>query len=82
MGYKIVDEQTILENGHYYVILLCIKSKQKLSRKELMFGISNNEEYYKYLLNKNKELIKKVPWKKKLKLYYENYILKGLIEKK
>jgi len=82
MGYKIVDEQVVLENGHYYIILLCIKSKQRLTKKELMFGISNNEEYYRYLFNKNKELLKKVPLKKKVKLYYENFILKGLIEKK
>lgn len=81
-GYKIVDEQAVLENNHYYIVLLCIKQKQKLNKKELKFGISNNEDYYKYLLNKNRELIKKVPLKKKLKLLYECLILKGLIEKK
>lgn len=82
MGYKIVDEQAIYEKKHYYIILLCIKGKQKLTKKELLFGISNNDAYYKYLLNKNKNLISKVPFKKKLKLYYECLLLKGLIEKK
>ncbi|MBQ8901496.1 MAG: SAM-dependent methyltransferase [Bacilli bacterium] len=82
IGYKIVDEQAIYENNHYYIILLCIKQKQKLTKKELKYGISNNEDYYKYLLNKNKDLIKKVPLKKKIKLLYECLILKGLIEKK
>jgi len=82
MGYKIVDEQAVLENNHYYIILLCIKNKQKLSRTDLKFGISNNDEYYKYLLNKNNELIKKVPFKKKIKLYYDSIILKKLIERK
>ena len=38
--------------------------------------------YYKYLYEKNKKLISKVPLKKKLYLFYENSILKGLIEKK
>lgn len=81
-GYKIVDEQVILENKHYYIILLCMKQKQKLKKTELKYGISNNEDYYKYLLNKNKELIKKVPLKKKFQLLYECLLLKGLIEKK
>lgn len=82
IGYKIIDEKAVLENNHYYIILLCIRGKQKLTKKELLFGISNNNEYYKYLLNKNKQLIEKVPFKKKLNLYYENILLKGLIEKK
>ena len=82
MGYKIVDEKAIYENNHYYIILLCIKSKQKLSWKELKFGISNDDEYYTYLLNKNIELIKKVPFKKKIKLYYENLALKRIIGRK
>ena len=34
------------------------------------------------LMNKNKELIKKVPLLKKIKLIKDNYLLKGLTEKK
>jgi len=82
MGYKIVDEQAIFENNHYYIILLCIKSKQKLNKIDLKFGISNNDDYYLYLLNKNKELINKVPFRKKIKLYFDCIILKKLIERK
>ncbi len=82
MGFKIVDEQAVLEKGHYYIILLCIKGKQKLNKKELKFGISNNDEYYEYLINKNKELINIVPFKKRWQLKRECRILKGLIEKK
>ncbi len=81
-GYKIVDEQAVFENNHYYIILLCIKQKQRLTEKELKYGISNDEKYYKYLFDKNRELIKKVPLKKKIKLLYECLVLKGLIEKK
>ncbi len=81
-GYKIVDEKAVWEKNHYYIILLCIKGKQKLKLKELLFGISNDDDYYKYLWKKNKELIKKVPIRKKIKLFYEMFLLKGLIEKK
>ena len=62
--------------------MLYLKGKQSLSKKELLFGISNNKEYFNYLLNKNRELLNKVPLKKKLNLLYENHLLKGLIEKK
>jgi len=82
IGYKIVDEQVVLENNHYYVILLCIKTKQKLRKSELKFGISNNDDYYTYLLNKNIELLKKVPLKKKLKVLYDCLILKNIIGRK
>lgn len=82
MGYKLVDEQQILEKGHYYAIFLYIKAKQKLNRCELKFGISNNDDYYAYLISKNNEIIKKVPFKKKLILYYDNLVLKRLIRRK
>ena len=82
MGYKIVDEQAILENNHYYIILLCVKAKQKLTKNEMKFGISNNDTFYEYLLNKNKELIKRVPIKKKIKLFFECLALKRIIERK
>lgn len=82
MGYKLIDEQAILENGHYYIILLYKVNKQKLSKIELKFGISNNDNYYEYLIQKNKEIIKKVPFKKKIELYFDNLILRGLIRRK
>ncbi len=82
IGYKIEEEKVILENKHYYSIMLCSKGKQKLSKKEKLFGLSNNSEYYNYLIKKNKDIIKKVPLLKKIKLNYYNYILKGLTEKK
>lgn len=82
MGYSIKEEKVILEKNHYYVIMLVIKGKQKLNKKSLLYGISNNKEYFKYLYNKNKDLIKKVPFLKRIKLIKENKMLKGLIEKK
>ncbi len=82
LGYKIAKEVVVYEKGHYYVILKCIKGKQKLRYQELKFGLSNNLDYYNYLMQKNKELIKKVPLFKKIKLIKDNYLLKGLTEKK
>lgn len=81
-GYKLVDEQAICENKKYYIILLYIKGKQKLTTNELKFGISNNENYYNYLISKNVKILKKVPFFKKIKLCYENYMLKRLIKRK
>ncbi len=81
-GIKIVDEKQILENDHYYIVLYCLKMKQKLSKKELKYGISNNDEYYNYLINKNKELIPKVPLRKKIKLLIECFELKRIIKRK
>ena len=82
LGYKIAKEVVVYEKGHYYVILKCLKDKQKLSYSELKFGLSHNVDYYNYLIQKNKELIKKVPLFKKFKLLKDNYLLKGLTEKK
>lgn len=82
LGYKLVDEQAILEKGHYYIILLYVKMEQKLSKINLKFGISNNNDYYSYLIKKNKEIIKKVPFKKKMELIYDNLILTWLIRRK
>ena len=81
IGYMIKDEKVIFDK-HYYTIMLCNKGSQKLKKKEILFGISNNKEYFNYLINKNKEIINKVPFTKKINLLYQNYILKGLIEKK
>ena len=82
MGYKIIEEKVIYENKHYYIIMKWIKGQQNLSKKVLLFGISNNKEYYQHLLTKNNELLSKVPLLKKINLLYENHLLKGLIEKK
>ena len=81
-GYKLIDELVVKENNHYYIIMKYILGKQKLSYEKLLFGISNDKDYYQYLFKKNNDLIKKVPFIKKIKLSYENRLLKGLIERK
>ena len=81
-GYKLVDELAVLDNNRYYLVMLFIKGKQRLKRNELKFGISNDEGYYEHLYNINKKLIQKVNFKKRIILYYDNLILRGLIEKR
>ena len=82
LGYKLIDEVIVYENKHYYAVMLYIKNKQKLNKWELLFGVSNDDDYYKYLLHKNKELLEKVPWQKKWHLKKCCRKLKGLIERK
>lgn len=81
IGYKIEKEITLEDKKIFYVIIKYIKEKEKLSKKELLFGKSNSKEYFNYLLNKNYMIIKKVPFKKKLELYYQNIVLKNLLKK-
>ena len=82
MGYMLTSESIIYENKHYYIIMNYLKGYQKLSNISLKYGISNNKEYFKYLYNKNKLLIKKANIKKKIQLIIELINLKYLIEKK
>lgn len=83
-GYKLVDEKIIYEKNHYYVISKYEKGKQKLRKKELLFGLykKENKLYYQNLLRKNKSILKKIPfykYKKRYILKHENRILKKYI---
>ena len=66
LNFMIKEEKVVLEKNHYYVIMLCLRGIQKLKKREILFGISNDKKYYEYLYKKNKELIKKVPFLKKI----------------
>ena len=82
VGYKIIKENIVFEKKHYYVIIMCTKGLQKLNEYELKFGISNDYEYLKYLLNKNRELFLKTPDDKKEELESDSKYLQSIIEKK
>ena len=82
VGYKIQKENIVFEKKHYYVIIMCTKGLQKLNEYELKFGISNDYEYLKYLLNKNRELFLKTPDDKKEELESDSKYLQSIIEKK
>ena len=78
LDYKIVKEIVIKDKNHYYDIIMYQKGKETLTKSELLFGKSNNLEYYTYLLNKYQNIYAKSH--NKTYLEYIN-ILKSLIEK-
>ena len=79
LGYSIKNEIVVYENHKYYDIILYVKGKERLTKKEILFGKSNNLEYYRHLYHKNIDIIKKVPLKKKIQLIIENKKLKNII---
>lgn len=79
IGYRLIEEKVVYENKKYYPLMHFEKGIQKEKYSTLMFGKSNNIEYYNYLINKNNKIINKVPLKNKLKLKYNNWMLKKII---
>lgn len=78
LGYKIEKEIALYENKHYYIIIKFIKEKEFLTDEELLFGKSNNLQYYDYLKNKYIKLYEKSRDEKFLK-YID--MLNSIIEK-
>ena len=86
MGYYVDDECLVKDRGIIYVIIKFKKGKIIHSKKELYFGpvlLKNKNVLFKELIkneiNKNKEIISKLPNKRiirKLKLTFKNMILK------
>lgn len=86
MGYYIIDEALVKERDIIYVIIKFKKGKIIHSKKELYFGpvlLKNKNKLFKELIineiNKNKEIINKLPNKKiikKFKLKIKNILLK------
>lgn len=86
MGYYVDDECLVKDRGIIYVIIKFKKGKIIHSKKELYFGpvlLKNKNVLFKELIrneiNKNKEIINKLPNKRiirKLKLTFKNMILK------
>lgn len=56
-GYYLKEEKIIYEKKHYYTIGVYMQERRKLTKRELLFGLYNeqNKAYYSYLY---KELIK------------------------
>lgn len=78
INYKLIKEIIVKEKKHYYIIMKYEKGSDNLTEAELLFGISNNLDYYHYLLNHYKFVYNKSHAKK-----YLNYIsiLNNIIEK-
>ena len=86
-NYTLKDEKIIYEKNHYYVISKYVCGKQKLKKQELLFGLQKDDKknYYNYLFNENRKILKKVPFtkiKRRHSLKKENRILKKLIKVK
>ena len=51
INYKLDKEIAILDNNKYYLIMYYVYGKENLSKEEILFGKSNNNDYYNYLHN-------------------------------
>lgn len=86
LGFIIENEVIVKERGIFYVIIKFVRGHKYYNYNQLYLGpilrIKNKnevEEYYKFLLSSNKQILNKLPKKyyfKCLKLKYLNYILK------
>lgn len=81
IGYKIDTEITLKDKKIFYVIIKYVKGIDKLSKIELMFGKSNNCEYFSYLIEKNQKIIKNVPIMKKIEIKKNIKVLNNLLKK-
>lgn len=59
INYKIKKEIVLIEKNIYYNIIKYEKGKDNLNKYDLLVGLSNDEDYKKYLLSKYKELYEK-----------------------
>ena len=52
INYTLDQEIAVLDNNKYYLIMYYKLGKEKLTDEEILFGKSNNNDYYNYLYNK------------------------------
>lgn len=84
LGYQIIKEKIICDNKKYYTIIDFEVGNKKYNKNNLLYGVNiikDNDyyEYLNYLIEKNKEIIKKLDIrhiKKKYLLRKQNYILR------
>lgn len=83
-NYFLKKEIVICEKEKYYPIMVFIKDKKKRNHLELKYGISKDTTYFKYLMQKEKEILLCIPKKHKLERlkHYKNILeLKILIKR-
>lgn len=78
LNYKIVIEKVIFDS-RYYSIIKYTKQKEKLTEEEILFGKSNNIEYFSYLKEKYQQLYIK---SKNKQFSYYIQVLNKIIEKR
>ena len=85
IGYYLEDETYTFEKGKWYVTCKFIKLDKKNNEDTIKYGFLNNDEYNKYLLNYEDNIVKRIPWKSfeaKLKAILRYNKLKRTISKK
>lgn len=80
-GFAIEKEIVCKDNNLWYPIISYIKAKEVLTEEELLFGKSNNKEYYIFLKNKYEKILSKLPSKNQKKILGYLKQLNLLIEK-
>ena len=83
-GYYLEDETYTFDKGKWYVTCKFIKSEQTNNEEVIKYGLLNNQEYNQYLLDYEKNIIKRIPWKSvkaKLKAILKYNKLKKTISK-
>ncbi len=84
MGYFLTDEKYIKDKDKWYITSLFIKSDKVNTKKELEWGLLNNVQYNKYLIDKEQNILKKIPlghFKIKLSKYFKIRKLKKAISR-
>jgi tRNA (adenine22-N1)-methyltransferase len=63
LGYELKQEQVVLENNHFYTIMLWTKGNKILTEEELEFGLyqKENQEFYQAWFNKEQKLLMQIP---------------------
>ena len=85
LGFYCEKEIVIKEHNKFYPIMVFTKTWKKDSAFILKYGKSNNKEYFKYLIAKEKEIIKNLPKTKiKTRIYHykEIFNLKKCLKEK
>lgn len=77
-GFYLDSEIVLYEKKHYYIVGCFTKNYRKYQKREMYFGLYNEnyKEYYHYLYNKLKEIKKYKPIKEKINILYQMYLLK------
>ncbi len=76
-GYYLDKEEYTFDKNKWYITCLFIKSKKRNTKEEIEYGYLNNKDYNKYLLNKEKQIYKKIPFTQlKIKLLKLRKIIK------
>lgn len=81
-GYFLQDESYTFDKGKWYVTCLFYKSDEKNDEVTIKYGLLNNKDYNKYILEHKKQIYKNVPWtslKAKFRTLYKFYKLKKVI---